>query len=973
MNNIQLYSGAKLTTGSTKDPLLPKLIQAINHATEIEITVSFVQPSGLELLFDPLVDALNNSATIKFLTSDYLCITSPLALRKLRLLQERGANIRIFECKHGKSFHMKSYIFIKRQNGEMVEGCAWVGSNNISRTALKESHEWCLRHDFEPPLNSIAAVEFTNIHTQFEAIFNHQQALELTDLWINHYAIRHAQIHKNHALAPMSKDFQPEDIEPATPNSIQEQALIALCQTRNQGYKRGLVVLATGMGKTWLSAFDAKQLQAKKVLFVAHREEILLQAEKTFIQLTVQASTGLYNSQKKDADADYLFASIQTIGRLDNLKQFSPEHFDYIVIDEFHHACAPTYKNLLAYFQPQFLLGLTATPERSDQADILSLCDNNLVFERNLVHGIEEKILVPFNYHGIYDEFVNYEEIPWRNGRFDPKSLDNAFATQKRTAHIFHHWQHKKQTRTLAFCVSTKHADHMANAFKKKRIAAVAVYNGSEIRRNEALSKLASGDIDVLFSVDLFNEGTDIPAIDTILMLRPTESKILFLQQLGRGLRQSKDTNKTKLTVIDFIGNHHSFLNKPASLFNATGSKEVVDKIQQGITLAPDCYINYDPQLVDFWQSMAKRYRATAVEDYQELTTILGHEPTATEFFHHGYDLSKMRKQEVSWFNMVAQQKNDHLLNELVNKYGDFLLQAIESTSMTKCFKGILLEAFLELDGFDRPPTTMKLAERSWQVLDRRPDLRRQEIPEKNKNQTANSLGWHSYWKNNPIKAFTHHAKGNKQAWFLVENGYFKANFNVDNGDKNNLHQLMQELVDLRLAEYIKRLTKREQGENTTQRIRTNVSQFPSSKRSKTEGTNLPFYPNLKIACGHFKTGSHDEVETLLVPDGYGKLDPERHFIAPATGNSMNGGKNAIQNGDLLLFEWVTATSAGSISNLIMAIEIQDEAGDNQYLLRVIKKQSSGNYLLQAQNPDYEDKLATDQMRTFARLKAVIS
>ena len=614
MKKSQLYNGAKLTTGNSKDPLLNKLIQAINHATEIEITVSFIQPSGLDLLFDALVDALLNNTTLKILTSDYLCITSPIALRKLRLLQNHGAKVRIFECADKDSFHMKSYIFITKQINKIVDGCAWVGSNNISRSALTSAHEWCLRHDFEPGKNIEEADEFLNIRRQFSIIFNHKQSLELTDNWLDKYAIRYGKNHIPQILSAVSVDFQVEQTEPITPNSIQEQALIALNNCRTEGFRRGLVVLATGMGKTWLAAFDALQMKARKILFVAHREEILLQAENTFCQHMPKASTGLYNANNKNIDVDSLFASIQTIGRADNLKQFSKNYFDYIIVDEFHHASAPTYRNLLDYFEPKFLLGLTATPDRSDQSDILSLCDNNLVFERNLVHGINQNILVPFDYHGIYDQYVNYEEIPWRNGRFDPTSLDNAFATKKRTAHIFHHWNEKKQTRTLAFCASINHANYMAEAFRKKGIRAIAVYNGSDVRRNEALEKLASGNTEIIFSVDLFNEGTDIPELDTILMLRPTESKILFLQQLGRGLRQSSRTDKTKLTVIDFIGNHHSFLNKPASLFGVASSKEIVNKIEQGFELSKNCYINYDPELVDFWKILAKRYRATAVK-----------------------------------------------------------------------------------------------------------------------------------------------------------------------------------------------------------------------------------------------------------------------------------------------------------------------------------------------------------------------
>ncbi|MBL0711764.1 MAG: DEAD/DEAH box helicase family protein, partial [Colwellia sp.] len=668
---------------------------------------------------------------------------------------------------------------------------------------------------------------------------------------------------------------------------------------------------------------------------------------------------------------------IQTLEQTQHLKTFSPSHFDYIIIDEFHHATAPSYKNLLSYFQPDFMLGLTATPERSDQADILSLCDNNLVFERNLVHGIDEKILVPFHYYGVFDEFVNYEEIPWRNGRFDPKSLDNALATKQRSRHIYQYWLEKKQSRTLAFCVSTKHADYMAQAFIAKGINACAVYNGSSVRRNEALTQLALGSINIVFSVDLFNEGTDLPAIDTILMLRPTKSKVLFLQQLGRGLRQSKSTPKDKLVVIDFIGNHESFLNKPASLLGDNTTKVnpaiIIAKIKKGLdkgaSLPDGCFINYAPELIELWQKLAKKYRHNADEDYQLLTNQLGYRPTATEFFQSGYDLTKMRKQCTSWFNLVLSQHADIKLKNMLVHYGDFLLNAIETTQMSKSFKAILLEAFLTLDGFNTPPTTEKLAEQSWYILDRQPDLKRQELPESKRLLSASSKAWHTYWLGNPIKAFSQSSKSQSskvqhKMWFIVEQGVFKANFSINSADIKALHLLMQELVDLRLAQYLARQNKKQ-----LTKIKT-TSTIKSSTVS--EATILPFYTDLKIACGHFKNSEHQTLESYTVDGSYGHLTADKHFIARASGNSMNGGKNPILDGDLLLLERIGVDNAGSISNLTMAIELLDETGDEQYLLRVVKKQNDGSYLLHANNPDYEDKIATEQMQTFARLKTIL-
>ncbi|WP_305816713.1 DEAD/DEAH box helicase family protein [Photobacterium leiognathi] len=804
-DSISLYSGHNLTVGSHHDPLLDKLVTAINHASTIEISVSFIMKSGLDLLFDALLDALNRGAELRLLTSDYLSVTQPVALRELMLLVDKGANIRVFQCEGNISFHLKSYIFIKSHHDEIKQGCAWVGSNNMSRMALTQGHEWALRLDYEQPDHSKAALEFHHIRQQFDHLFANSLTHSLSHEWIDAYNTRYKK-QNPHFIRLITAETESE-VDSFVPNTIQTEALLALEQTRLNGYQRGLVVLATGMGKTWLSAFDAKQMNAKRVLFVAHREEILLQAERTFIQLNENIRTGRYNGTSKDTEADYLFASIQTIGRQEHLALFDKQHFDYVIIDEFHHASSSTYQALLAHFKPAFLLGLTATPERSDQADILSLCDNNLVFERNLVHGIDGKILVPFDYFGIYDQFVNYQEIPWRNGKFDPAALDTAFATQQRAQHILKHWKEKKLTRTLAFCISKKHADYMANFFCNKGYKAVAVYSDSAVPRNEALTALQNGVIDIIFSVDLFNEGTDIPSIDTILMIRPTESKILFLQQLGRGLRQSKNTQKDKLLVLDFIGNHQSFLTKPSALLDISSTREIAKRSAKPITLTDGCFINFDPELTQFWQELASRYKTTSIDEYRELKNILDHRPTATEFMQANYRLDRVKQQHSSWFSLVATEEQTPELVHLVKHYGEFLHKGIAQTSMTKCFKAILLEAFLHLDGFTTPPTTEVLAEQSLLVLNRYPELKEKDVAKAEQHCQPTDYRWHQYWLKNPIKAYTT-ANKNGEQWFSIIDGRFTANFNVEQEDKQQLHEAVKELVDLRLAQYVHRSTK---------------------------------------------------------------------------------------------------------------------------------------------------------------------
>ncbi len=718
-------STALLTIGGYDDPLLPKLLGAINHAQEIEVAVSFIRVSGYNLLAGALIDAVERGTSIKLLTSDYLDVTEPQALRSLMLLRERGADIRIHQHDGNQSFHMKSYIFVRSYEDDVIEGCAFVGSSNISKAALTTGHEWNLCLECHGKADDPYVQQFSHIRRQFEGIFHHPQSVALSHGWIDDYLTRY----KPSKLIAV-EDFTSEELDKyettATPTAVQQDALAALNSSREKGYQRGLVVLATGLGKTWLAAFDSQQCKAERILFVAHREEILLQAQETFVRMRPEDRTGFYNGKEQALGCNLLFASVQTIGQSKHLDKFAADHFDYIVVDEFHHASAKTYQNLLNHFQPKFLLGLTATPERTDQADILSLCDNNLVFERNLTYGINSQLLAPFHYYGIEDKYVNYEEIPWRNGKFAVDDLSNAFASRQRAKHILEHWKERKQSRTLAFCISRSHADFMTKIFIAAGYRAAAVYSGSSVRRNEALQQLEAGTLDIIFSIDLFNEGTDLPAIDTVLMLRPTESKIIFLQQLGRGLRLH--ANKSHLVVIDFIGNHQSFLLKPVTLHGCHSARQASKAIAKPEGTLPDgCYANYDPVVIDLLTRIARKQQASIEDEYQSLKSLRGYRPTATEFYHYlnetGTSFNKVRQQHGSWFELVNSQHD--LTTEqakAVAVHKEFLLDAIEKAAMSRSFKMILLETFLELDGFINPPKLESLAEKSWQNLKRRPD-----------------------------------------------------------------------------------------------------------------------------------------------------------------------------------------------------------------------------------------------------------
>jgi superfamily II DNA or RNA helicase/HKD family nuclease/SOS-response transcriptional repressor LexA len=945
----------RLITGGTQNPLLPQLLAGIDRADEIELGVAFIKATGLRLLFDHLVDRLSKdpSPTVRILTSDYLDVTDPQALRRLLLLDERGADVRIYEAGE-QSFHLKAYIFVRTDRGGGVYGEAFIGSSNISETALTTGLEWNYRvmEPTEGPIDE----GFQEIRQSFQALFGDPRAVPLTSNWIEHYELRRRK--DLPSVAPGSTDPEPP---PPKPTVVQQEALEALQTTRQEGYRRGLVVMATGLGKTYLAAFDAQQADARRVLFVAHREEILLQAEAAFQSVLPSARIGQYRGEVRETDADMLFASVQTMHRAKHLERFSPEHFDYIVVDEFHHAQAKTYRRLLHHFRPRFLLGLTATPERSDQSDILALCDENLVYAYDLFRGIQAGLLCPFHYYGIHDEAVRYEEIPWRSGKFHPETLSSKLATLGRARHALREWRVKAQKRTLAFCVSISHAEFMANQFNRGGVRAVAVHTRSEVNRHESMDQLRRGELDVVFSVDLFNEGVDIPDIDTVMMLRPTESKVLFLQQIGRGLRRQE--NKERLVIMDFIGNHRAFLNKPQALFNVGATYNALAEFarraeNQVLALPEGCYVNYDLKIIEFLKSLSTTGIA---DDYDALQASLGRRPTLSELYWAGVNIKLLEKQCGTWWEFVDQQ-GDLSTEEkrCLSQHGKFF-QVLHSTEMTKSFKMILLEALLENDGFRRPATAHQLVADSRAVFQRRPDLQA-DLPKELRAPDASDVDWRRYWEKNPINAWIGGNLTNKdEAWFKLEDGRFRPVFTIAELEVEAFTGMTQELVEYRLLRYQERIRTADSGAE-------NVVPFePHEQRIE-----LPYFPNIRIACGHFKTGTADAEEYRSLPVTYGRLDPSRHFIARASGNSMNGGKTPIHDGDYLLLEVVTSQSAGSITGNVMAIERQDETGDNQYLLRVVNKIAESRYVLQATNPEFEDLPANDSMRTFARLKRVI-
>ena len=568
--------------------------QNIEQSEKVLIVVSFIFEKGLGLILDKL-KKFHNPSNITIITSNYLKSTEPKALRKLLNLKSLGSKIYLFDSlTSNEKFHIKSYYFENEKNNFF--SCI-IGSSNMSFRAFKLSHEL----NIEIKDKKISQ-EYKEKMLNF---LSNPYLLDLTEQVIRDYEKVYEE---NNNMMRKFEDEKSDDITVIPfkePNLVQIEALEILKKARNElNQSKGLVVMATGLGKTILAALDVVEFKPKKILFVAHREEILIQSKNAFKNFIPNKKYGFYKAQNKDTENEYIFASIQTIGKKKELEKFKKDNFDYIVVDEFHHVGAISYKQLVKYFEPKFFLGLTATPERTDNVDILQYCGGNLLYQKDLIDGINLKILCNFDYKGIVDKYVDYTKITWRGKKFDEIDLDKNLNTSKRANYIFENWSKHKLTRTLGFCASIKHCNYMRDFFLNKGVKAVSVHSKSETNRAEAIKMLTEKNIDIIFSVDLFNEGVDIPVLDTILMLRPTESKIVFRQQFGRGLR--KASNKKILNVIDFIGNHKTFLEKPAALFNfdtdaSSLGKFIQDYRNNKLMLPEDSRVFYDPETIDFF------------------------------------------------------------------------------------------------------------------------------------------------------------------------------------------------------------------------------------------------------------------------------------------------------------------------------------------------------------------------------------
>ncbi|KQL18398.1 DUF3427 domain-containing protein [Cytobacillus solani] len=523
--------------------VLSTLIEELDQSKSFIFSVAFITESGLATLKSHFLDLDRKGAKGRILTSTFLHFNQPKVFREL--MKIKNVEVRLTDL---KGFHSKGYIFDHDTHYSLI-----VGSSNLTAHALKVNYEWNVK------LTSLENGEIVHhFKSQFEEVWD--QARALTEEWIEEYEKTYSQVAETKdfdQVVELPTQYQTNTIEDAlkiVPNKMQQAALEQIEAVRAAGKDKGLIISATGTGKTYLSAFDVRRFGPKRMLFIVHREQILYKAKSDFKKILggIDEDFGILSGTNKHTNAKYLFATIQTISKEGTLREFDPQEFDYVLIDEVHKAGAGSYRRVIDYFKPQFFMGMTATPERTDDFNIYELFDYNIAYEIRLQEALEEDMLSPFHYFGVTDLDINGENV-------DDANILTKLVNEERVNHIIdkvdYYGFSGETVKGLIFCSRKKEAEELSIALNEKGLRTVALTgDDSQEERSYRVNQLENGQLDYILTVDIFNEGIDIPCINQVVMLRQTQSSIIFIQQLGRGLR--KHDSKDFVTIIDFIGNY---------------------------------------------------------------------------------------------------------------------------------------------------------------------------------------------------------------------------------------------------------------------------------------------------------------------------------------------------------------------------------------------------------------------------------
>jgi superfamily II DNA or RNA helicase/HKD family nuclease/phage repressor protein C with HTH and peptisase S24 domain len=605
--------------------VLSTILHELEYCNQFFISVAFVTTSGVAAIINKLKELEDRGIKGEMLVSQYLNFTEPEALK--RLLQFKTIDLRIATTGNA---HTKGYIFKNKEHYNLI-----VGSSNLTAQALCTNKEWNIKVS---ALDGSGIVE--KVLSEFQSDF--EKGTPVTAQYIENYE----EIYQKQFLINRKNQLEIFDLSHSivSPNAMQIEALENLQKLRSEGKNKALIISATGTGKTYLSAFDAKTFNPRKLLFVVHRLTIAKDSLNTFKNVFGKDKTmGLYSGNQRDLDCDFVFSTIQTISKSNHLDNFPQNHFDYIIIDESHRSGADSYLRLIEHFEPKFLLGMTATPERTDGSDIFRLFDHNIAYEIRLSKAMEEEMLSSFHYFGVSDLSIDDVQVATKS---DFRYLVAEECVERIIEKAKFYGSDNGITRGLIFCSRNDEAVVLSHLFNAKGIKSVALTgDNSEEERAKAIERLEtdvlSDKLEYIFTVDIFNEGIDIPKINQIIMLRPTESAIIFIQQLGRGLR--KVDGKGYLTVIDFIGNYENNYLIPIALYGDTSyNKDSLRKlITEGSRMIPGAStINFDEitkeRIFQSIDSANMQLFADLKKDYNLLKFKLGRTPFMMDFVEHG-------------------------------------------------------------------------------------------------------------------------------------------------------------------------------------------------------------------------------------------------------------------------------------------------------------------------------------------------
>ncbi|ANU27131.1 DUF3427 domain-containing protein [Planococcus versutus] len=685
----------------TNDTVLNSITEELDSCQSFLFSVAFVTESGLATLKTHLSDLNRKGIKGRILTSTFLNFNQPKVFKEL--MKINNVEVRLSSM---KGFHSKGYIFSHQTHQTLI-----VGSSNLTAQALKVNYEWNVK------LSSHENGELVHhFYQQFEEVWENAQPL--TEQWITSYEqcyipIEYRKELKNVAEFPEVYTENPlKEAINIKPNKMQEAALQQIQLVREAGNDKGLVISATGTGKTYLSAFDVRSFAPKRMLFIVHREQILQKAKSDFIRIMggVESDFGILSGNLRETDARYLFATIQTISKEATLNQLDSQAFDYILIDEVHKAGAKSYQKVIEHFQPKFLMGMTATPERTDDFNIYELFDYNVAYEIRLQEALEEDMLCPFHYFGVTD--VEYEE-----GVIDEATAFSKLITEERVAHLLqkiNYYGHSgEKVRGLMFCSRKEEATKLSEELNRRGLKTVALTGqNSQEERILYVDRLENGIIDYILTVDIFNEGIDIPSVNQVVMLRQTQSSIIFIQQLGRGLR--KHGSKEFVTIIDFIGNYKNNYLIPVALSGERSQNKdnIRRRMKDTSYIRGISTVNFEEIAKNRVFSAIKKSNLSDMkilrEAYLELKNRIGHIPQLQDFIqHNSIDPLVIVQKYTTYHHFLLKLKE---INPLVTVYEEQVLTmlSLEILNGKRLHEILLLELLIE-----KEQVTMDIYEQS--------------------------------------------------------------------------------------------------------------------------------------------------------------------------------------------------------------------------------------------------------------------